>query len=95
MHSQYYFFAALPMEFVNNREKPQNKLVVVSSSLQRITMQFAFSVSFIRLGTAYVISRLHAMTPFRFQTAQRPRCVTATLLPPLCWWQVQEQKESK
>jgi hypothetical protein len=69
------------MEFVNNREKPQNKLVVVSSSLQRITMQFAFSVSFIRLGTADVISRLHAMTPFRFQTVQRPRCVTATLLP--------------
>jgi hypothetical protein len=49
MRGEYYIFVALPMECVNNQDKPRNKLVVVSSSLQRITMQFAFSVSFIRL----------------------------------------------
>jgi len=34
------------MEYVNNPDKPENKLDVVSSSLRRITMQFTFSVQF-------------------------------------------------
>jgi len=42
----FFFFFALQMECVNNPDKPENKLVVVSSSLQRITMQFKFSVQF-------------------------------------------------
>jgi len=34
------------MEYENNPDKPENKLVIVSSLLQRITMQFTFSVQF-------------------------------------------------
>jgi hypothetical protein len=55
------------MEYVNNPDKPENKLVVVSSSLQRITMQFKFCVQFYEIVNSVRYRLLPRNDPISFQ----------------------------